>query len=222
MLILVMLMFEKLYRRFKSVFSLDRFKERFSVKKRNGGRNDNSRRVFLSHKLHRRFELFGRNDIGVAHYYGACVFDLIVEKLTEVLHIHFALTGVDNGRERIKSYFIAADVLDRTDDIGELADTGRLDNNSVGCKLCKDFFKRLAEIAYKAATDTAGIHFGYFDAGVFEKSAVDTYFTELVFDEYEFFALVAVGNELFDKRSFACAEKTRENIYFCHGLTTSF
>ena len=84
-------------------------------------------------------------------------------------------------------------------------------------ELLHDLAQGLVEIAHERAADAAGGHLGDLDAGLLEEAAVDVDLTEFIFDQHELFARVGFGNELFDERRFAGAEKTGENVNFCHG-----
>ena len=91
----------------------------------------------------------------MAHYNRAGMLHLIIKELTEILHVHLAFSGVNNGRKRIEHNVFTADILNRSDNVRQFADTRRLNYNSVGRKLRKHFFKRLAEVADKTAANTA-------------------------------------------------------------------
>ena len=152
--------------------------------------------------------------IGARQDYKVGAFHLIVEELTEVAHIHFALARIDNGA--FCTYLRALNTLDGLCNVAELADAGRLDNNAVRLEIVDDLLERFCKIAHECAADAAGIHFGYLDTGVLEEPAVDRDLTELVLNKHKLFALVALGNELADKRGLACTEKTGKYIYSCH------
>ena len=83
-------------------------------------------------------------------------------------------------------------------------------------ELFEHLFERFGKISDEAAADAAGIHLGDFDAGVLQKRAVDADLTELVFNQHQLLADVCFGDQLFDERRLACAEKPAENIDFCH------
>ena len=89
--------------------------------------------------------------------------------------------------------------------------------------LVQHFFERLTEIAHEAAANAAGIHLGHFDAGFFQKAAVNADFAKLVFNQYQLFALISFFNQLFNERRFACTQKAGKNCNFCHNkLLLSF
>ena len=152
--------------------------------------------------------------IGVREDDGAGVGDLVAEKLAEVLHIHLALAGVHDRRERIELRLVRRHALDGADHVAEFADARRLDQDAVGGKLGQHLFERAPEITDQTATDAARIHLGNFDPGVLHKAAVDADLSEFVFDQDELFALERLLDEFFDERGFSRAEKARENIDF--------
>ena len=51
----------------------------------------------------------------------ARVGNLIVEKLTKILHIHFALTGIDNSGKCIELCTLDLQILYRSDHVGKLS-----------------------------------------------------------------------------------------------------
>ena len=76
--------------------------------------------------------------------------------------------------------------------------------------------RKLTEQLAALAADATGVHLVDLHAGVLEEAAVDGDLAELVFDQHDLFARVGLGDQLFDERRFAGAEKTGENINFCH------
>ena len=146
----------------------------------------------------------------------AGMLDLVVEELTEVLHIHLALVGVCHGGEAVENGLFHLQALDGTDHVRQLAHAGGLDEDPVGMILLQHLAQSLAEVAHQAAADAAGVHLGDFDAGVLEETAVDTDLTKLVFDEHQLFALVGLFDELFDQRGLACAQKAGKNVDLGH------
>ena len=94
----------------------------------------------------------------------AGILDLVFVEFFEVLQIDLALAGVDDGHG-------AADLgafhfLHSGNDIGEFADAGGLDEDTVRSILIDDFFKSGAEIADEGAADAARVHLGDLDAGL--------------------------------------------------------
>ena len=147
-------------------------------------------------------------------------FNLVVVELAEVLHIHLALRGVGNGDEVAEGHIVGRDLAHGADDVGELADTRRLDEDAVGVILGDDLFERSSEIAHQRAADAAGVHLGDVDAGFLQETAVDADFTELIFDQNELLPVVRFLDHFLDERRFAGAEKTGVNINFCHTKNT--
>ena len=141
---------------------------------------------------------------------------LVVIKLAKVFHIHFALVYVNDNGIRAKLRIGSVDALYRLYNVGKLADSRRLDNNSVGVQFVKHLAKRGGKITDERAADTARVHFGYFNSRIAEKAAVNSDFSKFVFNQNELFTDVRLGYKLLDKRGFSRAEKARKNIYFRH------
>ena len=76
-------------------------------------------------------------------------------------------------------------LCDGADDVGELADAARLDEDAVRVILVDDLTERLAEVAHQRAADAAGVHLRHLNAGFLHEAAVDADFAELVFNEDE-------------------------------------
>ena len=146
----------------------------------------------------------------------ACICYLIVEKFTEILLIHLAFFCVNNSCKAVELNVVSVDILNGTYNVAELSNAGRLDKNTVGGVIRKNLFKSLSEISDKTAADTAGIHFGYFNACVLKKSAVDTDIAEFVFNKHKLFVFIAFSDKLFDKSCFSGAKKSGKNCNFSH------
>ena len=145
----------------------------------------------------------------------ACVRDLVLEELAEVLEVHLGLERVNDGDEAVELN-VEVRILNRCDNVGELADAGRLDEDAVGVVLVDDVVQRLAEVADERAADAACVHLVDNDACVLEEAAVDADLAELVLDQNDLFALERVREQTLDERGLACAQKTGDNINFSH------
>ena len=159
---------------------------------------------------------------GAAEYNCVGVLYLVVEELPEVLHIHLALVCIHNGREAVKLQGVRAYVLHRPYNVAELAHAGGLYKYAVGGVLVHNLPECLAEVAYQAAADTAGVHLGNFYAGVLHEAAVYAYLAEFVLYQHKLFAAVGLGYELLYKGGLASAQETRENIDLGHLLLHLF
>ena len=143
------------------------------------------------------------------------VFNLIVEKLAEVADIHFAFSGVHHSD-------LGADLgLVRhggngPGNVGKLADAGGLNDDAVGGIGFDDLLQSRFEIAHEGAADAAGIHLGYFNAGVLQEAAVYGDLAEFVFYQHYLLPGVRLFYQLADERCFAGAQKAGKNINFCH------
>ena len=92
-------------------------------------------RVLLAQQRHGGVELLGADALGAREDDGACVLDLVVEELAEVLHVHPALVRVDHGREAVERHLVGLHALHGADDVAQLADARGLDEDAVGVKL---------------------------------------------------------------------------------------
>ena len=132
-----------------------------------GSRNENSLVIVLTDQLNCLFELCVAAILGAAEDYSLCVLDLVVEELTEVLHIHLALNGVNYRDEVIYGdASLLGNIRDGLDNVRELAYARRLDDDAVGFELLHNLYQCPAEIADQSAADAAGIHLGDLDAAV--------------------------------------------------------
>ena len=170
----------------------------------------------LPQQVHHRLQLGLGHTRGAAEDDGTGVLDLVVEELAEVLHIHFALSGVGHGGEAVENGLLHLQALNGPDDVRQLAHAGGLDEDAVGMVLLHHLAQGLSEVAHQAAADAAGVHLGDLDAGVLQKAAVDADLAEFVLDEHQLFALISLLDQLLDERGFAGAQKSGKNIDFCH------
>ena len=106
--------------------------------------------------------------------------------------------------------------LHRTNDVRQLADAGWLNDDAVRMVSLDDLLERLAEIADERTADAARIHLGNLDAGFFQKSAVNANFAKFVFNQHNFLPCKRFLQQLLDERGLARAQKSRNNINFCH------
>ena len=146
----------------------------------------------------------------------ACVLHLIEEEFAEVLQVHFALLGVDDGAEGVEFGMREPRALHGADDVGELPHARRLDDDAVGRELLLHLFQSLGKVAHERAADTARIHLGDLDARVFEEAAVHADLAELVLDEHDLLARVGFLDEFLDERRLAGAQKPGNDVDFRH------
>ena len=156
--------------------------------------------------------------IGMRENDAARVLDLIPKKLAEVFHIHLALPCINDGCLRIQRHIVRANVANGADDVAELSDARRLDQDTIGGKLGKNLAKGLSEIADETAADAARIHLGDLNTRVAHKSAVDANLAEFIFNQNEFFSCVRLADQLFDQGRFSRTEKARKHVNFRHDI----
>ena len=182
------------------------------------GGDDGRFGVLGAHHLDGGMQFFVGDIVGAAEHNRRGRGDLVIEKLAEILAVQAAFGGVCHGHQPVDMQAVIADLLNGAHDVGQLADARRLDQNTVGGIGVQHFRKRLTEIAHQRATDTARVHLVDLDTRVFEKAAVDTDLAKLILDQHELFALPARGEQFFDQRGLACAEKSRKNSHFGHSF----
>ena len=187
-----------------------------------GGDYEGGIRVVLPEKGYIGIQLIRAYLAGAAEYNCVGVLYLVVEELPEVLHVHLALVCIHNGREAVELQGVRAYVLHRPYNVAELAHAGGLYKYAVGGVLVHNLPECLAEVAYQAAADAAGVHLGNFYPGVLHEAAVYAYLAEFVLYQHKLFAAVGLGYELLYKGSLASAQETRENIDLGHLLLHLF
>ena len=148
-----------------------------------GSGDDGGIGIVLPQHLHSLIQLGLRNGIGTGQDDGGCGLHLVVVEFTEVLHIDLHLAGIHHSNGIAQGHIVGGNLFHSTDDIGQLAYTGRFDDNPVGMVLIYDLGQSLAEITHQTAADAAGVHFGNIDTRVLEETAVDADLTKFIFDK---------------------------------------
>ena len=172
--------------------------------------------VVLSDKLNGLLRLVRLGNVGMRKNDAGCVGNLVVIKLAKVLHIHLTLVNVGNRGKAVEIGVLSLNRLYRLDNVGELAYSAGLDDNSIGVEFVKNLSKRLREIAYEGTTNATGVHLGNLNACILKEAAVNTDFTKFVFYKHELFTRVSFLDKLLDKSGLTCAEEAGKNIYFRH------
>ena len=188
-----------------------------------GGGDDGSGGVLLTQHGHSGGDLLLGGVLGAAQDDAACVADLVVVELTEVLHIHLDLVDVGHGNEAAQlNIQMLGHALDSAGHVGQLADAGGLDDDAVGVVLLHHLLQSGAEIAHQRAADAAGVQLIDLDAGLLQKAAVDADLAELVLDEHDLLACKGLFDELLDKGGLTGAKEAGENIDLGHSLKCLF
>ncbi len=218
MTVLVMLVHKIVQALFKGVLAFCGGKNCLSVDLIPGSRNYRCVLIDGADYIDALLQLVFSDTVGTRKDDSGRIFYLIAVKFRKVLHIHLALACVDHRAKSRDRKIVTVRVFDCLDNVGKLTDARRLDNDSVGRKFLFDLRKRLAEITDERATDAARVHLGNFNAGLLEKSAVDSDLTELVFDKNDLLSRISFLDELLNKRGLSRAEEARIYIYFCHNI----
>ena len=188
-----------------------------------GGGDDGSGGVLLTQHGHSGGDLFLGGVLGAAQDDAACVADLVVVELTEVLHIHLDLVDVGHGDEAAQlDIQMLGHALDSAGHVGQLADAGGLDDDAVGVVLLHHLLQGGAEITHQRAADAAGVQLIDLDAGLLQKAAVDADLAELVLDEHDLLACKGLLDELLDKSGLTGTKEAGENVDLGHIRNASF
>ena len=201
----------------QAVFLLHRVQQLLAGKRVPRGCDDGGLFVVRAQQRHGGVQLLLGHILRAAQQDGAGVLDLVVVEFAKILHINPAFCRIGHGDKACKLH-IGIQLLHGADHVGKLAHAGRLDYDAVGRVLFQYFGHRRAEIAHQAAADAAGIHLGDLDAGFLQKAAVNANLAEFVLDQHQLFPLVGRGDQFFDQRRFARAQKAGDNGDFCHGI----
>ena len=100
-------------------------------------------RVLFSQKLNAFFNFVLTCVSGMAKNYAFCFFDLVIEKFTEVFHIHFAFVNVCNGCKTVENYIFIKHALGSLNYVRKLSNARGLYYNAVGVISDYSLFKSL-------------------------------------------------------------------------------
>ena len=113
--------------------------------------------------------------------------NLIIEELTEVLVVDRTALGIHDGAAAVD--FQAFNAVDNAQDVRQLANTRRLNDDAIRIVLLQNLLQCLLEITLQGAADTAAVDFIDNDAGLLEEPAIDTDLTKLILDKDDFLSL---------------------------------
>ena len=164
-----------------------------------GSGNDSRFRVMLTEQLDGSIQFLLGNTVCTGQDNGSCGFNLVVVKLTKVLHVNLHLACVNHGNGAIQHHVFICDLFNSGKHVRQLTYTGGFNHDPVGGIVINHLLQRLAKVTYQTAADTAGIHLCDIHTCVLEETSVDTDFTKLVFDQYNFLTCIALRNHFFDK-----------------------
>ena len=187
------------------------------------GGHDGSGGVLLAQHGDRSGDLLFAGGLGAAEQDAACVADLVVVELAEVLHIHLHLVHIGHGDKAVQLHIqMLGYAFHSAGHIGELAHAGGLDDDAVGVVLLHHLLQGGAEVAHQRAADAAGVQLVDLDAAFLQKAAVNADLAELVLDQHHLLAGKGLFDELFDQGSFTGTKEAGENIDFGHDSIASF
>ena len=182
-----------------------------------GRRDDRCGRVLFPQHIDAGLYLFIGHLLGTADHDGPRMLHLIVEKFSEIFHIHAALLAVYYRYGAVQFHrLVRGYAPDRSGHIRQLAHSGRLDQDTVRRIGLDHFFQRSAEISHQRAADTAGVHLRDLYSGFFQEPAVDTDLSEFILDQNNFFSGKYFLQQFLDQRSLSGSQEAGDNLNFCH------
>ena len=181
-----------------------------------GGGNQRCICIMLPQQRHSAIQLCLGNGIGTGQNNRTSGFDLIVVELTEVLHIDLDLAGISHCHSIAQHHIFIGHLFHSSHHIGQLTNTGRLNDDTIRMIALDDLRQGLAEIAHQAATDASGVHFGDIDTRILQKAAVDTDLAELIFNEHQLLTAVSLLDHFLNQGCLASAQKAGINVNNSH------
>ena len=144
----------------------------------------------LSQKGCTLLQLFIGHTLGTADNNGSRMLNLIIEKLTEVLHIHLTFLSIYYHYRAVDMHIHrSGHIFHCLYHIRELTHSGRLNENPIRCIGIQHFLQCSSKISHQGAADTAGVHLIHLNTSILQESAVNADLTKLVFNQYNLLAL---------------------------------
>ena len=147
MMVMMLMLFLKhfLLQRYRMLHNLYQF---LSVKVLNRSCDDGCIFIQAAKKLQGLLNFLLSCDICTAHDDGACILDLIVKELTEVLHVHLAFLGINNSCIAVQfDVNLILNTLYSFDNVRKFTNSGWLDEDSVRVVFGNNFFQGSTEIS---------------------------------------------------------------------------
>ena len=147
MMVMMLMLFLKhfLLQRYRMLHNLYQF---LSVKVLNRSCDDGCIFIQAAKKLQGLLNFLLSCDICPAHDDGACILDLIVKELTEVLHVHLAFLGINNSCIAVQfDVNLILNTLYSFDNVRKFTNSGWLDEDSVRVVFGNNFFQGSTEIS---------------------------------------------------------------------------
>ena len=187
------------------------------------GGHDGGGGVLFPQHCHGSGDFFLAGGLGAAEQDAACMADLVIVELAEVLHIHLDLVHIGHGDKAVQLHVqMLRHALHGAGHIAQLANARRLDDDAVGVVLLHHLLQSGAEIAHQRAADAACVQLVDLNAAFLQETAVNADLAELVLDQHHLLACKGLGDQLFDQSGFAGAKEAGEDIDFSHVPNASF
>ena len=143
MVMMVMLFFKLVKFCFKSILSLHCLKQLRTCKLSPRSCNNNCAAILFTKHIYAFCYLCVTKTVGMAKYYASRIFNLVVEKLAEILHIHLTLHSINNSCKSVESRAVRNCALSRLNNVRKLTNARWLDKYSVGLIFVYNLFERL-------------------------------------------------------------------------------
>ncbi len=131
------------------------------------GRNHSRPGIFLPDGIYHGFRLLRLHILGTAQHNHCGIFNLVIEKFTESLHLLGGFRRINHGNPPVQLYFIfLLHFLHGFHHVRKLPYAGRLNQNPVRMEPLHDFPEVFPKIPYQGTANAAGIQFADFNAGI--------------------------------------------------------
>ena len=142
--------------------------------------------------------------------------NLIVEELTEILHIHFAFLSINDRNGSVQHRIRNRGIFHRTHNVRKLSYAGRLNQNAVGMVRFGNLRQSTPEISHQRAANTAGIDLIHRHSRILQESTVNTDFSKFVFNQHQLFVTISTTDQFFDQSGFTGAEEAGKHVNLRH------
>jgi len=140
--------------------------------------------------------------------------NLVVEELAEVLVVDPAAGRIDDCGVAVQ--FGAVHALDDAQDIGQLADSGRFNQDVIRVIGVNHLAQGLLEIALQRAADAAGVDLVDLNAGFLQETAVNADLAEFIFHQDHFLAREHFFQQLRDQSRLARSQEAGYHVNLVH------
>ena len=183
--------------------------------------NDRSLCIVLTQHRHRQIQFLLRNHIRTGKNDRRSRFNLIIIKFAKILHVDLYFARIYYRHGKAQSHFIIRNFFNRTNDIRQLANTGRFNYNSIRSVLFNYLGKSLTKVTHQTTANAARVHLSDLNTGILKEATINTDLTKFIFNQDKFLPCICLSDHLLDQGRLASAQKAGIYIDFRH-IHTSF